>query len=155
LVVERVAPHLSPLLERLKAGDYSVLPRLEEGLAELVERQRRLGEVAETPVNAAEVLRKAAEAVPAARDDVEKAKAALRAGRWAEAAEAVGRVEDAASWWRSQSAKTVESVRGAVVLGREAVEYGRRVSELASRVGAFGGGGGEAPLCGSGGASEG
>jgi len=135
--VERVAPHLSPLLERLKAGDYSVLPRLEEGLAELVERQRRLGVVAETPVNAAEILQKAAEVVPAAKDEVEKAKAALRAGRWAEAAEDLSRVERAAGEWESLTAKVAGGVGRIVVLGREAAAVGGKMSELVSRVGAL------------------
>jgi uncharacterized coiled-coil protein SlyX len=88
--VERTAPHLAPLLERLKAGDYSVLPRLEEGLAELVERQRRLGEVTEALVNVAEVLRRAAEVVPAVKDTAVKTEEALRAGRLAEAVEGRG-----------------------------------------------------------------
>ncbi|MFZ8841557.1 MAG: hypothetical protein ACO2PM_22085, partial [Pyrobaculum sp.] len=137
LVVERVAPHLSPLLERLKAGDYSVLPRLEEGLAELVERQRRLGEVAETPVNTAEVLRKAAEAVPSAKDEAEKAKAALRAGRWAEAAEAVGRVEGVVKDSEYRAAEAAGGVEKMVVLGHAAEAAGRKISELASRAGAL------------------
>jgi len=137
LVVERTASHLSPLLERLKAGDYSVLPRLEEGLAGLVERQRRLGEVAETPVNAAEVLRKAAEAVPAAKDDVEKAEAALRAGRWAEAAETVGRVEGVVKENKRWAAEAVGGVEEVVVLGREAKAVGGKISELMSRAGAL------------------
>jgi hypothetical protein len=137
LVVERVAPHLSPLLERLKAGDYSVLPRLEEGLAELVERQRWLGEVAETTVNAAEVLRKAAEAVPAAKDDVEKAKAALRAGRLAEAAEAVGRVEGVVKDSEYRAAEAAGGVEKMVVLGHAAEAAGRKISELVSRAGAL------------------
>jgi hypothetical protein len=137
LVVERTAPHLSPLLERLKAGDYSVLPRLEEGLAELVERQRGLGEVAETPVNVAEVLRRAAEAVPAVVGNVEKTKTALRAGRLAEAAEAVGHVEDAARWWKSLTAKAASRVEEVVALVREAEAVGGKISELMSRAGAL------------------
>jgi hypothetical protein len=40
--VERVAPHLTPLLERLKAGDYSVLPALEAELSKLAEQHRQL-----------------------------------------------------------------------------------------------------------------
>ncbi|MFZ8807847.1 MAG: hypothetical protein ACO2PN_07050, partial [Pyrobaculum sp.] len=144
--VERLRPLLSP--ER--AGE--VLGRLEflhslfatealetyRGLVYLRQVEELAREVkgpVSAPGVAEEVLRRTAEAVPSAKDDVEKAKAALRAGRLAEAAEALGRVEDAASWWRSQNAETVEGVRGAVVLGREAVEYGRRVSELASRAG--------------------
>jgi hypothetical protein len=137
LAVERTAPHLSLLLERLKAGDYSVLPRLEEGLAGLAERQRRLGEAAETPVNTAEVLRKAAEAVLAVKDEVEKARAALRAGRWAEAAEAVGRVEDAARRWKSRNEEAVGKVEEVVALSREAGAVGRKISELMSRAGAL------------------
>jgi hypothetical protein len=40
--VEQVAPHLAPLLERLKAGDYSVLPAVEAELPKLAERHRQL-----------------------------------------------------------------------------------------------------------------
>jgi hypothetical protein len=40
--VERVAPHLSPLLERVKAGDYSVLPAIEAELPKLAEQHRQL-----------------------------------------------------------------------------------------------------------------
>jgi tetratricopeptide (TPR) repeat protein len=40
--VELVAPHLAPLLERLKAGDYSVLPALEAELPKLAEQHRQL-----------------------------------------------------------------------------------------------------------------
>jgi hypothetical protein len=136
-VVERVAPHLTPLLEKVRTGDFSVLPRLEEGLAELVERQRRLGEVAETPVNAAEVLRRAAEVVPAVVGDVEKSKAAFRAGRWAEAAEDLSRVERAAGEWESLTAKAAGGVERIVVLGREAAAVGGKISELMSRAGAL------------------
>jgi hypothetical protein len=44
--VELVAPHLTPLLERLKAGDYSVLPALETELPKLAEQHRQLDELA-------------------------------------------------------------------------------------------------------------
>jgi hypothetical protein len=40
--VELIAPHLTPLLERLKAGDYSVLPALEAELPKLAEQHRQL-----------------------------------------------------------------------------------------------------------------
>jgi hypothetical protein len=40
--VDLIAPHLSPLLERLKAGDYSVLPALEAELPKLAEQHRQL-----------------------------------------------------------------------------------------------------------------
>jgi hypothetical protein len=40
--VELVAPHLSPLLEKVKAGDYSVLPAVEAELPKLAERHRQL-----------------------------------------------------------------------------------------------------------------
>ncbi len=46
--VERVAPHLSPLLEKVKAGDYSVLPALEAELPKLAERHRQLDELVKT-----------------------------------------------------------------------------------------------------------
>jgi len=136
-VVERIAPHLTPLLEKVRTGDYSVLPALEEGLAELAVRQKRLGEVAETPVNAAEVLRKAAEVMPSAKDEVEKAKAALRAGRWAEAAEAVGRVEGVVKDSEYRAAEAAGGVERIVVLGHAAEAVGRKISELASRAGAL------------------
>jgi len=143
---------LKPLLSTERAGE--VLGRLEflhslfatealetyRGLVclrQVEELAKEVKGLAYAPGVAEEVLRRTAEAVLSAKDDVEKAKAALRAGRWAEAAGVLGRVEDAASWWRSQNAETVEGVRGAVVLGRETVEYGRRVSELASRAGAL------------------
>jgi hypothetical protein len=45
--VELVAPHLVPLLERLKAGDYSVLPKLEAELSKLVEQHRQLQKLVE------------------------------------------------------------------------------------------------------------
>ncbi|MFZ8806931.1 MAG: hypothetical protein ACO2PN_02345, partial [Pyrobaculum sp.] len=40
--VEVIAPHLTPLLERLKAGDYSVLPALEAELPKLAEQHKQL-----------------------------------------------------------------------------------------------------------------
>jgi len=40
--VDLIAPHLTPLLEKVKAGDYSVLPALEAELPKLAERHRQL-----------------------------------------------------------------------------------------------------------------
>jgi hypothetical protein len=40
--VDVIAPHLTPLLERLKAGDYSVIPALEAELAKLAEQYKQL-----------------------------------------------------------------------------------------------------------------
>ncbi len=45
--VERIALHLTPLLERLKAGDYSVLPALEAELPKLAEQHRQLQKLAD------------------------------------------------------------------------------------------------------------
>jgi hypothetical protein len=45
--VELIAPHLTPLLERVKAGDYSVLPALEAELPKLAEQHRQLQKLAE------------------------------------------------------------------------------------------------------------
>ncbi len=54
--VELVAPHLMPLLERVKAGDYSVLPALEAELPKLAERHRQLGELVKALGKAKESL---------------------------------------------------------------------------------------------------
>jgi chromosome segregation ATPase len=43
--VELIAPHLAPLLERVKAGDHSVFPALEVELPKLAERHRQLDEL--------------------------------------------------------------------------------------------------------------
>ncbi|MFZ8807925.1 MAG: hypothetical protein ACO2PN_07450, partial [Pyrobaculum sp.] len=40
--VDVIAPHLTPLLERLKTGDYSVIPALEAELAKLAEQYKQL-----------------------------------------------------------------------------------------------------------------
>jgi hypothetical protein len=58
--VELVAPHLAPLLERLKAGDNSVLPALEAELPKLAERHRQLGELVKALGAAKESLEAAA-----------------------------------------------------------------------------------------------
>jgi hypothetical protein len=58
--VELVAPHLVPLLEKVKAGDYSVLPALEAELAKLAERHRQLGELVKALGAAKESLEVAA-----------------------------------------------------------------------------------------------
>jgi tetratricopeptide (TPR) repeat protein len=59
-VVELVAPHLAPLLERLRAGDYSVLPAVEAELPKLAERQRQLNELVKALGKARESLESAA-----------------------------------------------------------------------------------------------
>jgi hypothetical protein len=79
-VVELVAPHLTPLLERLKAGDYSVLPKLEAELQKLVELYRQLGELTnalkevkerlEKVVHIGEKVKKLEKALKKAPDDV-------------------------------------------------------------------------------------
>jgi hypothetical protein len=56
--VELIAPHLTPPLERLKAGDYSVLPALEAELPKLAERHRQLNELAKALGEARESLEK-------------------------------------------------------------------------------------------------
>jgi hypothetical protein len=96
---------------------------------ELVKEVRGL---ASAPEEAAEVLRRAAEAVPV-KEDVEKIKAALGAGRLAEALEGLFRVKDAADRWKQQTAEVAGGVAEVVALGREAAEYGRRISELFPR----------------------
>jgi hypothetical protein len=142
--VERLRPLLSPeyaggVLGRLEflhtlftteaLDTYRELRHLQQ-VEELVKEVRDL---ASAPGEAAEVLKKAAEAVPAVRDEVEKTKAALRAGRLAEAVEAVGRVEEAAGEWVRLAADTVGGVEEVVAVGRDAEAVGRRISELSSR----------------------
>ncbi len=102
-------------------------------LRQVEELAREVKGLASAPGVAEEVLRRVAEAVPSAKDEAEKAKAALRAGRWAEAAETLGRVEDVVKESRRWAAKAAGGVEEVVVLGREVVEYGRRVSELFTR----------------------
>jgi hypothetical protein len=145
--VERLRPLLSPERAGEVAGRLEFLHSLfaTEALnayRELVylrqveELAREVRGLASAPGEAAEVLRRASEAVPV-KEEVEKIKAALRAGRWAEAAEAVGRVEDAARWWKSQNAEAVGKVEEVVALSREAGAVGGKISELASRAGAL------------------
>ncbi|MFZ8807234.1 MAG: hypothetical protein ACO2PN_03905, partial [Pyrobaculum sp.] len=58
--VELVAPHLFPLLERLKAGDYSVLPALEAELPKLAEQHRQLQKLVDELGEARKSLEKVA-----------------------------------------------------------------------------------------------
>jgi len=56
--VERVAPHLAPLLERVKAGDYSVLSIIETELPKLAEQHRQLQRLVDELGKAKEKLEK-------------------------------------------------------------------------------------------------
>jgi hypothetical protein len=139
---------LKPLLSTERAGE--VLGKLEllhslfatdaletyRGLVYLRQVEELVKEVrglVSAPGEAAEVLRKAAEAVPLAKDVAEKAEAALRAGRLTEAAGLLSLVEGVVEENRRRAADVVSGVEEAVVLGRKAAEYGRRVSELLPR----------------------
>jgi phosphoglycerate-specific signal transduction histidine kinase len=58
--VELIAPHLAPLLERLKAGDYSVLSAIEAELPKLVEQHRQLQKLVDELREAKKSLEKVA-----------------------------------------------------------------------------------------------
>jgi hypothetical protein len=58
--VELIAPHLVPLLEKVKAGDYSVLPALEAELPKLAEQHRQLQKLVDELREAKKSLEKVA-----------------------------------------------------------------------------------------------
>jgi hypothetical protein len=143
----RAVEQIKPLLSPERAGE--VLGRLEflttlfsgetlevyRGLVYLRQVEELTKEVkglASMPGFAEELLRRAAEAAPV-KDEAEKVNAALKAGRWAEAAEGLTRVEETAREWKQQAAKTAGGVEEAVALGRQAEALDRKISELLTR----------------------
>ncbi|NAZ34988.1 MAG: hypothetical protein GU356_12050 [Pyrobaculum sp.] len=72
--VDLIAPHLTPLLEKVKAGDYSVLPALEAELPKLVERHRQL----QVLVNELEKARKSLDAAARIGEKIKQLEDALK-----------------------------------------------------------------------------
>jgi hypothetical protein len=141
--VERLKPLLSPERAGDALGGLEFLTTLFSGealemyrglvyLRQVEELVREVKNLASAPGEVVELLRRAAEAAPV-KDEAEKAEAALRAGRLAEAAEPLSRVEGVVKENEHQAAKAVGGVEEVVVLGRKAAEYGRMVSELLPR----------------------
>jgi hypothetical protein len=141
--VERLKPLLLPERAGEVLGRLEFLTTLFSGealevyrglvfLRHLEELTREVKGLASMPKEAAEVLRRAAEAAPV-KDEAEKVKAALRAGRWAEAAEGLTRVVNAAGEWKQHADKAAGGVEEAIALGRRAEALDRRISELLPR----------------------
>jgi tetratricopeptide (TPR) repeat protein len=137
--VELIAPHLTPLLERLKAGDYSVLPALEAELPKLVEQHRQLQKLVEELGEARKrleaaarigekvkqlegVLKKAPDDVKAAFDEVFKA---LKSGDFEKAVKGLDKIieiiEDKRSRLEPLEEKIKEAKAAAQQLGLEKV----------------------------------
>ncbi|MFZ8807887.1 MAG: hypothetical protein ACO2PN_07260, partial [Pyrobaculum sp.] len=72
--VDVIAPHLTPLLERLKAGDYSVLPALEAELPKLAEQHKQL----QALVKELKTLKKSLEAAAHIDEKVKELEKALK-----------------------------------------------------------------------------
>jgi hypothetical protein len=143
LAVERIKPLLSPERAGEVLGRLEFLTTLFSGetlevyrglvyLRQVEELTKEVKGLASMPGFAEELLRRAAEAAPV-KDEAEKVNAALKAGRWAEAAEGLTRVEETAREWKQQAAKTAGGVEQAVALGRQAEALDRKISELLTR----------------------